>query len=96
MFGMITHTIYTTTKTIKNIIYFFFITSPSKPNLPILYLALKENPSIQNTIPGVLVVDKNNRNDFYNMLDGRYKTHTAKKIQQRIEYAKKAFLNESK
>ena len=28
------------------------------------YLALKENPSIQNTIPGVLVVDKNNRNDF--------------------------------
>ena len=60
------------------------------------YLALKENPSIQNTIPGVLVVDKNNRNDFYNMLDGRYKTHTAKKIQQRIEHAKKAFLNESK
>ena len=58
--------------------------------------ALKENPSIQNTIPEVLVVDRNNRNDFYDMLDGRYKTHTAKKIQQRIEYVKNAFLNESK
>ncbi len=56
-------------------------------------LALKENPDIKTSIPKELIVDKNNRNDFYESIEGRYKTHTSKKIERRITIAKNAFLN---
>lgn len=57
------------------------------------YLALMEKPDIQFIIPETLIVDRHNTNEFYKMLEGRYQTHTAQKIQSRIEYVKKAFLN---
>lgn len=54
-------------------------------------LALKENPNLKPEFKQALVVDKNNRNDFYRLIDGRYKTHTAAKIKNRIEYVKSAY-----
>ena len=51
-------------------------------------LALEENPNIPTNMHPELKVDKKNRNEFCNMLDGRYRTHTASKIQHRIEYVK--------
>ena len=51
-------------------------------------LALDANPNLEPKRYPELVVDKKNRNDFCNMLDGRYRTHTAGKIRQRIEYVK--------
>ena len=60
------------------------------------YLALKENHNIQRSIPNSLIVDKDNRNDFFKSIEGRYKTHTAQKILSRIDIAKEAFLNNVK
>lgn len=57
------------------------------------YLALKENPNICRAIPCSLIVDKDNRNEFFKSIEGRYKTHTAQKILSRIDIAKNAFLN---
>ncbi|MBQ6965511.1 MAG: hypothetical protein IJP82_07475 [Bacteroidaceae bacterium] len=57
------------------------------------YLALKDNPGIDRCVPNALIIDKTNRNDFYSAIDGRYQTHTAKKIKKRIDLAKQAFLN---
>lgn len=57
------------------------------------YLALKENPNIKRSIPKELVVDKDNRNDFYKAIEGRYRTHTAQKIFSRINIAKEEFLH---
>ena len=57
------------------------------------YLALTENPLIKTVAPVELVVDKKQRNAFIETVDGRYSTHTAKKIKARIEIAKQAFLN---
>lgn len=57
------------------------------------YLALQENPNISRTAPASLVVDKHHRNAFYSSLEGRYQTHTARKIKHRIDLAKEAFLN---
>ena len=51
-------------------------------------LALDANPNLEPKVYPELVVDKRNRNEFCNMLDGRYRTHTAGKIRQRIEYVK--------
>lgn len=59
-------------------------------------LALKENPDIKTICPKSLIVDKNDRNDFYMSIEGRYKTHTSKKIERRITLAKNAFLNEAR
>ena len=56
-----------------------------------ILLALRENPKITKKFPERLILDKNNPNDFYNMLLGRYQTHTAKKIKERIEYVKLSF-----
>ncbi len=55
-------------------------------------LALAQNPNLPTRRHQELVVNKKNRNEFCNMLDGRYRTHTASKIQQRIEYVKKICL----
>lgn len=55
-------------------------------------LALDVNPNLKPIRHPELVVNKKNRNDFYNMLDGRYKTHTASKILQRIDYVKSVCL----
>lgn len=55
-------------------------------------LALDENPNLPIRRHPELVVDKKNRNEFCNMLDGRYRTHTASKIKNRIEYVKKICL----
>ena len=51
-------------------------------------LALKENPRLKPEFKNSLEINKNNRNDFFRLLDGRYKTHTALKIKNRIEYVK--------
>lgn len=56
------------------------------------YLAFQENPEISRQAPTSLVVDKHHRNAFYVALEGRYQTHTAKKIKHRIDLAKEAFL----
>lgn len=55
------------------------------------YLALKEKPNIATIIPDSLIVDKENRNDFYKSIEGRYKTHTSQKIFSRINIVKEAF-----
>lgn len=60
------------------------------------YLALKENPNIATIIPDSLIVDKENRNDFYKSIEGRYKTHTSQKIFSRINIVKEAFLHGTK
>lgn len=57
------------------------------------FLALQENPGITRCAPSALIVDKHHRNAFYGALEGRYQTHTAKKIKHRIDLAKEAFLN---
>lgn len=51
-------------------------------------LVLKENPQLEPQFKEVLKIDKNKRNEFFRLLDGRYKTHTASKIKNRIEYVK--------
>lgn len=57
------------------------------------YLALQENSSIVRQCPDALIVDKHHRNDFFGALEGRYQTHTARKIKHRIDLAKEAFLH---
>lgn len=59
------------------------------------YLALQQNPAIVRQAPAALVVDKHHRNNFFSALEGRYQTHTARKIKHRIDLAKEAFLNGS-
>ena len=54
-------------------------------------LALKENPNLKAEQKKSLEINKNNRNDFYRLIDGRYKTHTATKIKNRIEYVKRIY-----
>lgn len=51
-------------------------------------LALKENPDIKAEYKKSLEIDKNNRNVFYKLIEGRYQTHTASKIKNRIEFVK--------
>ena len=53
-----------------------------------IYLALIDNPNINLVAKKELVIDKNNRNEFYKLIEGRYRTHTAQKIRNRIEYVK--------
>ena len=54
-------------------------------------LALKNNPNLSPDYKERLEINKNNRNDFYRLLDGRYKTHTASKLKNRIEYVKRQY-----
>ena len=57
-----------------------------------IYLALSENPNIVAIKKRELEINKDNRNEFYKLIDGRYRTHTATKILNRIEYVKKLYL----
>ena len=57
-----------------------------------IFLALKENPNIVPIGKSELEINKNNRNDFFKLIDGRYRTHTALKIKNRIEYVKNLYL----
>lgn len=56
-------------------------------------LALAENPDIKPEFKPALEINKNNRNDFFKLIEGRYRTHTAAKIKNRIEYVKKLYLS---
>ena len=56
-------------------------------------LALQENPAINPDFKPELEINKNNRNDFYKLIEGRYRTHTAAKIKKRIEYVKNLYLS---
>ena len=60
------------------------------------YMALQENPDIHPHKLDVLVVDKHDRNDFFEAIEGRYRTHTAKKILNRINCVKEAYLKDAK
>jgi len=60
-----------------------------------IYLALSENPDIVAVRKQELEINKDNRNDFYKLIEGRYRTHTATKILNRIEYVKKLYLNDN-
>ena len=57
------------------------------------FLALQADPNITRQGPAALVVDKHHRNAFFAALEGRYQTHTARKIKHRIDLAKDAFLH---
>ena len=56
-------------------------------------LAFQENQDLKKEKLKELSVKKENRNEFYNLVSGRYKTHTAKKILDRINYVKNIYLN---
>lgn len=58
-----------------------------------IILALKENPHIKREAKSELIVDKNHQNKFYKLLDGRYRTHTAQKLKNRIEYVMNIYLS---
>lgn len=60
------------------------------------YMALRENPNVQPHKLEALAVDKHNRNDFFETIEGRYRTHTAKKILNRINCVKDAYLADAK
>ena len=61
-----------------------------------IFLALKENSNIVPVGKSELEINKNNRNNFFKLIDGRYRTHTALKIKNRIEYVKNLYLNDYK
>lgn len=56
-------------------------------------LALAENPDLNPEFKPALEINKNNRNDFFKLIEGRYRTHTATKIKNRIEYVKQQYLS---
>lgn len=56
-----------------------------------LFLALQENPDLRAENKEELKINKNVRTDFLNLIDGRYHTHTAVKIKNRIEYVKNLY-----
>ena len=60
-----------------------------------IYLALSEKPDIVAVSKQELEINKDNRNDFYKLIEGRYRTHTATKILNRIDYVKKLYLNDN-
>lgn len=58
-----------------------------------IYLALAENPDLQPVQKQELEINKARRNDFFGLIEGRYRTHTAAKISKRIEYVKNLYLS---
>ena len=56
------------------------------------FLALKEKPDLEVSSVAWAMLDKNNPNDFFRILSGRYHTHSVIKLKQRIEFAKQHFL----
>lgn len=57
-----------------------------------IYLALNQNPNIEAVRKQELEINKDNRNNFYKLIDGRYRTHTAAKIKNRIEYVRNIYI----
>lgn len=57
-----------------------------------IMLALKEDSNISPVRKQELEINKNNQNRFYKLIDGRYRTHTASKIQNRIEFVRNLYL----
>lgn len=60
-----------------------------------VHLALKENTNIQVRDVSWSVVNKNNQNDFFRILSGKYHTHKPGEIRKRIEYVKNQLLRNS-
>ncbi len=58
-----------------------------------ILLALKENPDVKPVLKDELKIDKKKRTQFYELIEGRYQTHTAKKIFNRIDYVRKVYLS---
>lgn len=56
------------------------------------FLALKERPNLIVSSVKWALLDKNNPNDFFKVITGRYHTHSLRKLSERIDYAKKQFL----
>lgn len=57
------------------------------------HFALEENPNLKCNDISWSELNKSTPNDFFKILPGRYKTHTAAKLKDRINYAKIKFLN---
>jgi hypothetical protein len=55
-------------------------------------LALKENSQLVVKNKDWAVLDKNNRNEFYEMLSARYHTHKPDKLRERIDFVKTKLL----
>lgn len=55
-------------------------------------LALKENSQLVVKNKDWAVLDKNNRNEFYEMLSARYHTHKPDKLRERIDFVKSKLL----
>ena len=56
-------------------------------------LEVLTNPIYSIYFKTELEINKNNRNDFFKLIEGRYRTHTAAKIKNRIEYVKNLYLS---
>lgn len=54
--------------------------------------ALRENNDLKPQNVEWSFLDKRNPNQFFTILSDRYRTHTPQKLKERIEYAKKCFL----
>lgn len=56
-------------------------------------LALKQNKDIKPEFKNSLEINKNNRNAFFKLIEGRYQTHTSAKIKNRIEYVMNQYIS---
>ena len=54
--------------------------------------ALRENNDLKPQNVEWSFLDKRNPNQFFTILSDRYRTHTPQRLKERIEYAKKCFL----
>lgn len=54
--------------------------------------ALRENENISPNDLSWSVLDKKHPNEFFTILSSKYRTHTPQKLQERIDFAKKNFL----
>ena len=54
--------------------------------------ALRENNNLDSQDVAWSVLDKRHPNHFFTLLSSRYRTHTPQKLKERIDYAKKNFL----
>ena len=54
--------------------------------------ALRENKDIVPSDVNWSVLDKKHPNKFFSILSSRYRTHTPQKLKERIDFAKKNFL----
>lgn len=73
------------------------VTGISKPYFEAIsvgvHLALLEQDTLPVKAPTELILNKQEKTPFSVQVEGRYLTHTAKKIKERIDIVKQAFLN---